>query len=102
MTKSFDPGAETRDEDLTRKLMRLMNQTGISLIRASQILKIPYAKAKQILFTHGTNRTIGRLMSNSAKLSPRTKQRHCARFKKPEKEMVSRLDRLAHTEKRVH
>ena len=84
MTRSFDPGAEMPEEDLTRELMRLMNSSGISLIRASQILKIPYAKAKQILFTHGTNRTIGRLMSNSAKLSPKSKQSHRARFKPPE------------------
>ena len=42
----------------------------MSLIRASQLLKIPYPTAKQILFTFGSNKTIVKTMALSARVSP--------------------------------
>ena len=47
-----------------------MEKQGMSLIKASQLLKIPYKIAKQILFTHGSNKTIVKTMALSARLSP--------------------------------
>lgn len=54
MTKSFDWASPSVNRDQSDRLIKLMEQEGISLIRASQILRIPYYVAKQILFTHGS------------------------------------------------
>ena len=72
-----------------------MDTKGISLIRASLLLKIPYTEAKQILFTHGTNRTISRLMSNSAQLSPQGKltPRFAVESKPIKKDKISKTDK---------
>ena len=43
---SININSEVRD-----KLLQLMDVKGISLIKASNILKLPYKVAKQILFT---------------------------------------------------
>ena len=53
MTKSFDSSSPLNvSQEIKDKLVQLMDDEGLSLIRASQILKIPYTVAKQILFTN--------------------------------------------------
>jgi len=56
--------------EMKQKLFDLMEEKGMSLIKASQLLRIPYKTAKQILFTHGSNKTIVKTMALSARLSP--------------------------------
>ena len=73
MTKSFDSQGQITNKETKDRLVQLMDDQKVSLIRASQILKIPYTVAKQILFTHASNKTVVKVMSNSAKLSPLTK-----------------------------
>ena len=70
MTKSIDTKSHQSESALSEALLRLMDKEGMSLIKASQTLRIPFAHAKQILFTHGSNRAIGRHMSNTAKAMP--------------------------------
>ena len=71
MTKSFDSAISQSVSWTTKqKLFDLMETDGMSLIKASQLLKIPYKIAKQILFTYGSNNTIVKTMALSARLSP--------------------------------
>ena len=71
MVKSFDSATTQSVSFQTKqKLFQLMEHEGMSLIKASQQLKIPYKIAKQILFTHGSNRTIVKTMALSARMSP--------------------------------
>ena len=69
MVKSFD-SANSVCFETKQKLFELMEQDGMSLIRASQLLRMPYKVAKQILFTHGSNKTIAKTMALSAQVSP--------------------------------
>ena len=46
MTKSFDSASQLVNKETKDKLVNLMDTKGVSLIRASQILKIPYTVAK--------------------------------------------------------
>jgi hypothetical protein len=78
MTKSFDSAGQITNKETKERLVQLMDNHKVSLIHASQILKIPYTVAKQILFTYASNRTVAQVMSNSAKLSPIAKS--CKRY----------------------
>lgn len=57
MVKSFkEPSSATISRDKKDKLLQLMDKSKISLLRASQLLDIPYNTAKQILFIYSTPR----------------------------------------------
>ena len=70
-----------------------MDDQGMSLIRASQVLKIPYTVAKQILFTYGTNSAIAR-STISAKLSPRQGKFHPSDLRVSDRRRCPRLSHL--------
>ena len=53
MVKSFkEPSSPNITREKKDKLLQLMDTSKISLLRASQILDIPYNTAKQILFIY--------------------------------------------------
>ena len=57
MVKSFkEPSSPHINREKKDKLLQLMDTSKISLLRASQILDIPYNTAKQILFIYSTPR----------------------------------------------
>ena len=70
MTKSFkisSPSSSSSaiiSSEVKDKLLELMDVKGISLIQASNLLKLPYKVAKQILFTQMKK------ISNLEKLCP--------------------------------
>ena len=83
MTKSFrvsssvcsnNSSAIIVSSEIKDKLLQLMDIKGVSLIKASNLLKLPYKVAKQILFTHAANKSIVKKMSVSeTTISPRVK-----------------------------
>ena len=57
MVKNFkEPSSPHINKEKKEKLLQLMDTSKISLLRASQILDIPYNTAKQILFIYSTPR----------------------------------------------
>lgn len=71
MVKNFkEPSSPHINKEKKEKLLQLMDTSKISLLRASQILDIPYNTAKQILFIYSTPKkrnTIASLTPTSAK-----------------------------------
>ena len=65
MTKGIQRRDSTisNSRDKKDKLLELMDEGKISLLRASQILSIPYNTAKQILFIYSTPRKKNAMMS---------------------------------------
>ena len=55
MVKSFrEPTSPALSKEKKDKLLQIMDSSKISLLRAAQLLDIPYTTAKQILFVSGT------------------------------------------------
>lgn len=74
MTKSFSSTGQIAGREIKDKLDKLMEGSKVSLFKASIILGIPFKDAKQVFFTYGTNRSIARALSNSARISPTVKK----------------------------
>ena len=91
MVKSFkEPSSNTISRDKKDKLLQLMDKSKISLLRASQLLDIPYNSAKQILFIYSTPRKLASLTPTSARSSVNSPEEKPSESKYSEKEKESK------------
>ena len=107
MVKNFkEPSSPHVTKEKKEKLLQLMGTSKISLLRASQILDIPYNTAKQILFIYSTpkKRNVNASVTpTSAKSTVSTAEKQCEGKLSPSRQSEDRYrKRLCDEKHRRH